>query len=92
MGEYEDFYGGYWHNGAFGFGHWARYDDVPGQKLWLWALSRQGGIWEDLLTDRDGQYVEPQAGRYFNQNDHALFFLRLTVPIRGGKYGFPTNK
>ncbi|MCP4454774.1 MAG: DUF5107 domain-containing protein, partial [Planctomycetes bacterium] len=73
VGEYEDFYGGYWHDQAFGFGHWAQYDDVPGQKLWLWALSRQGGIWEDLLTDRDGQYIEPQAGRYFNQNDHAFF-------------------
>jgi tetratricopeptide (TPR) repeat protein len=73
VGEYENFYGGYWHQRAFGFGHWALYDDIPGQKLWLWALSRQGGIWEGLLTDRHGQYVEPQAGRYFNQNDHAFF-------------------
>ena len=40
---------------------------MPGQKLWLWALSRQGGIWEDLLTDTDGQYVEFQAGRLFVQ-------------------------
>jgi hypothetical protein len=73
VGEYDHFYGGYWHNSGFGFGHWARYDDVPGQKLWLWSLSRQGGIWENLLTDDHGQYVEPQAGRYFNQNDHAFF-------------------
>ncbi|NQV34542.1 MAG: DUF5107 domain-containing protein, partial [Phycisphaeraceae bacterium] len=73
VGDYEESYGGYWHDKEFGFGHWALYDDVPGQKLWLWALSRQGGIWENLLTDSDGQYVEPQAGRYFNQNDHAFF-------------------
>jgi tetratricopeptide (TPR) repeat protein len=73
VGEYEDFFGGYWHDSDFGFGHWARYDDIPGQKIWIWGLSRQGMIWEDLLTDEDGQYSEPQAGRYFNQNDHALF-------------------
>jgi tetratricopeptide (TPR) repeat protein len=40
---------------------------MPGQKLWLWALSRSGGIWEDLLTDTDGQYIEFQAGRLLNQ-------------------------
>jgi len=73
VGEYENFFGGYWHKHSFGFGHWARYDDVPGQKTWIWGQSRQGMIWEDLLTDSDGQYSEPQAGRYLNQNDHALF-------------------
>jgi len=73
IGEYENFFGGYWHDSQFGFGHWALYDDVPGQKIWIWGLSRQGMIWEDLLTDGDGQYCEPQAGRYLNQSDHALF-------------------
>ncbi len=73
VGEYENFFGGYWHDLRFGFGHWALYDDVPGHKIWIWGLSRQGMIWEDLLTDTDGQYSEPQAGRYFNQSDHSLF-------------------
>ncbi len=73
VGEYENFFGGYWHGAKFGFGHWALYDDAPGHKLWIWGLSRQGMIWEDLLTDEDGQYSEPQAGRYFNQSDHSLF-------------------
>jgi hypothetical protein len=26
-------------------------------------------IWEKLLTDNDGQYVEVQSGRFFNQAD-----------------------
>ncbi|MEE8605132.1 MAG: DUF5107 domain-containing protein, partial [Candidatus Aminicenantaceae bacterium] len=73
VGEYENFFGGYWHDSQFGFGHWALYDDVPGQKIWIWGLSQQGMIWEDLLTDADGQYSEPQAGRYLNQGDHSLF-------------------
>jgi len=73
VGKYENFFGGYWHDLDFGYGHWALYDDMPGQKFFLWALSRQGAIWEDLLTDTDGQYIEPQAGRYLNQNDHEFF-------------------
>jgi predicted Zn-dependent protease len=67
VGEYNDFMGGYYHNAEFGFGHWALYDEMPGRKNWLWALSREGEIWTDLLTDTDGQYMEFQAGRTFNQ-------------------------
>ncbi len=67
VGEYNDFMGGYYHRSGFGFGHWALYDEMPGHKLWLWSLARDGGIWEDLLTDTDGQYMEFQAGRMFNQ-------------------------
>ncbi|WP_411029826.1 DUF5107 domain-containing protein [Spongiimicrobium sp. 3-5] len=67
VGEYNDFFGGYYHDSQFGFGQWAPYEEMPGQKLWLWDLSRAGGIWEDLLTDSDGQYIEFQAGRLFDQ-------------------------
>ncbi|MYB97125.1 MAG: DUF5107 domain-containing protein, partial [Gemmatimonadetes bacterium] len=67
VGELNDFFGGYYHDDGYGWGHWARYEEMPGQKMWLWALSRQGGVWEDLLTDTDGQYVEFQAGRLFVQ-------------------------
>ncbi|MBT2160783.1 DUF5107 domain-containing protein [Zobellia barbeyronii] len=67
VGEFNDFFGGYYHDKEFGFGQWSLYEEMPGQKLWLWALSRSGGIWEDLLTDTDGQYIEYQAGRLFDQ-------------------------
>ncbi len=67
VGEYNDFFGGYYHDKNFGYGQWSPYEEMPGQKLWLWALSRAGGIWEDLLTDSDGQYIEFQAGRLFDQ-------------------------
>ncbi|HQX82115.1 MAG TPA: DUF5107 domain-containing protein, partial [Vicinamibacterales bacterium] len=67
VGELKDFFGGYYRDAGYGFGHWARHEEMPGQKLWLWALSRAGGIWEDLLTDTDGQYVEYQAGRLLVQ-------------------------
>jgi len=67
VGALHDFFGGYYHDAGYGFGHWARHEEMPGQKLWLWALSREGGVWEDLLTDTDGQYIEFQAGRLFVQ-------------------------
>ena len=67
VGEYNDFFGGYYHDKELGYGHWSPYEEMPGQKLFLWASSREGGIWEDLLTDTDGQYVEYQAGRLFDQ-------------------------
>ncbi len=62
-GALNDFFGGYYHDDDYGWGHWAPHEEMPGRKMWLWALSRAGGIWEDLLTDTDGQYVEFQAGR-----------------------------
>jgi len=67
LGGAADFSGGYWHDLGFGFGHWSKFDDMPGRKIWSWALSRSGAIWEDLLTDRNGQYVEVQAGRQLSQ-------------------------
>lgn len=67
MGTHTSWFGGYWHNKNFGFGHWAPYSDAPGKKLWIWSRAREGAIWEDLLTDNDGQYIEAQSGVTFNQ-------------------------
>ena len=67
VGQWKNFFGGYYHNDNYGFGHWSKHDEMPGQKLWLWALSDEGGIWENHLTDTDGQYVEFQAGRQWVQ-------------------------
>ena len=67
LGGTSNFSGGYWHDLGFGFGHWSKQEDMPGRKIWSWALSRSGAIWEDLLTDANGQYVEVQAGRQVSQ-------------------------
>jgi tetratricopeptide (TPR) repeat protein len=72
-GKLNDFSGGYWHDSGFGYGHWAIHEDVPGQKFFRWSLSRQGAIWENLLTDNDGQYIEHQTGRLLNQSDTGSF-------------------
>lgn len=67
LGKYNDFYGAYWHQDDFGSVHHSDYDSKLGMKIFLWGQSREGGIWEDLLTDTDGQYVELQSGRMLNQ-------------------------
>ena len=67
IGEFADYFGAYWHDDNFGYAHVSRPDEKLGRKFFCWSQARQGGIWEDLLTDTDGQYVEMQAGRMFNQ-------------------------
>lgn len=67
FGKYSDFFGGYWHDEDFGMGRYSNHDDKIGKKIWIWGLSQQGMIWEKQLTDTDGQYVEVQSGRLFNQ-------------------------
>ena len=59
------YFGVWWPEAKFGAFHQS--EEKFGRKIWLWALSREGGIWEDLLTDTDGQYVELQSGRMFHQ-------------------------
>ncbi len=68
LGEYANHFLCYFHDKEFGLGHLSDYDEKPGQKIWIWALSRQGAIWEDLLTDPGNtQYTEIQTGMLFNQ-------------------------
>ena len=67
MGKPADYYGGYWHKNQVGFVHCSPFYEKLGRKIWIWGHSRQGMMWENLLTDTDGQYVELQSGRLFNQ-------------------------
>lgn len=67
LGYYNDYYGIYWHDEDFGSVHHADYDEKLGMKIFLWSQARDGGIWEELLTDTDGQYIELQSGRMYNQ-------------------------
>jgi Domain of unknown function (DUF5107)/Tetratricopeptide repeat len=69
VGRPAEFFGGYWHDEDFGMAHFSPFADKPGRKIWIWGLSREGMIWENLLTDSGGQYVEVQSGRLFNQAD-----------------------
>lgn len=44
---------------------------VIGKKFWTWGTAPFGQIWEPILTDGGGPYLEPQAGAYSdNQPDY----------------------
>ena len=99
-GMFPNWFGGYFHNTKFGSGHWAPYDDAPGKKLWIWSLARDGGIWEDLLTDNDGQYIEAQSGVKFNQaspeggfnTPYNQLFMRPFYTETKSDYWFPVKE
>lgn len=100
MGDYRNWFGGYWKNDSFGFGHWSSYTDAPGKKLWIWSLARDGAIWEKLLTDNDGQYIEAQSGVKLNQaaersGYHSPFRQLTHRPLYGDtktEYWFPVKE
>ncbi len=71
---YSKYFGAYWRDEDYGIVHFSERGDKVGKKLFSWALSDQGKIWEELLTDNDGQYVEIQSGRLFNQNQEESSF------------------
>ena len=68
VGVLENYFGGYYHDSKFGFGHWSPNEEMPGKKIWQWTHSRAGEIWEDLASDTHGQHIEFQAGRLLSQH------------------------
>ncbi len=68
MGTHSPYFGAYWASEDVGMMQYAERDEKLGRKIFSWALSDQGDIWKELLTDGSGQYVELQSGRLFNQN------------------------
>ncbi len=76
-------FGAWYPSRGIGFIHENEGCDKYGRKAWLWALSREGAIWEDLLTDSDGQYVEMQSGRAFNQPRFGTYKTPFKHPTFG---------
>ena len=99
FGKYTDFFGAYYQDEDFGMARYSTHDDKLGKKIWIWGLSDQGMIWKDLLTDHDGQYVEVQSGRLFNQSADKSIFTpfkhRYFAPAQTDEwteYWFPVKK
>lgn len=69
-GSHKGYFSVWWPDDNEGVMHLADRDQKPGRKYFTWALSDQGGIWKDLLTDGKPQYVELQSGRLMNQNTY----------------------
>ena len=67
-----DFLGGYDHGRRAGVVHVADRDTMPGKKFWTWGNGPDGRMWDKILTDEDGPYIELMTGGYSdNQPDYS---------------------
>jgi tetratricopeptide (TPR) repeat protein len=68
----DDFYAGYDHGKNAGTMSIADHHIVPGKKFWTWGNGPRGRMWDDILTDTDGPYIELMVGAYSdNQPDYS---------------------
>ncbi|MGD2153169.1 MAG: DUF5107 domain-containing protein, partial [Gemmatimonadales bacterium] len=68
----DDFFAGYDHSRSAGVVYVADHHIAPGKKLWQWGPGPVGRLWDKILTDEDGPYIELMAGAYSdNQPDYS---------------------
>ncbi len=68
----DDFFAGYDHGREAGTMSVADHHIVPGKKFWTWGNGPRGRMWDNILTDTDGPYVELMVGAYSdNQPDYS---------------------
>jgi tetratricopeptide (TPR) repeat protein len=68
----DDFLAGYDHGRQAGLLSVADHHIVPGKKLWTWGNGPRGRMWDKILTDDDGPYIELMVGAYSdNQPDYS---------------------
>jgi tetratricopeptide (TPR) repeat protein len=69
---WDDFFAGYDHGKNAGTMSIADHHIVPGKKFWTWGSGPRGRLWDDILTDTDGPYIELMVGAYSdNQPDYS---------------------
>ena len=69
VNHYDDFVAGYDHGVNAGTMAIANHHVVPGKKFFTWGV---GNIWDKILTDDDGPYLEIMVGGYSdNQPDYS---------------------
>jgi tetratricopeptide (TPR) repeat protein len=87
----DDFFAGYDHGRQAGLMSVANHHIVPGKKLWTWGNGPRGRMWDHILTDEDGPYIELMVGAYSdNQPDYSWLqpyevksFEMYWYPFRG---------
>ncbi len=68
----DDFFAGYDHGKEAGTVSVADHHVVPGKKFWTWGSGPRGKMWDKILTDTDGPYIELMTGAYSdNQPDYS---------------------
>lgn len=68
----DDFLAGYDHGKEAGTVHVANHHIVGGKKFFLWGNNPSGRMWNKMLSDNDGDYLELMVGAYSdNQPDYS---------------------
>jgi len=68
----DDFFGGYDHGKQAGICTFSDHFISPGKKFFEFANGPEGYMWDKILTDTDGPYLELMAGAYSdNQPDYS---------------------
>ena len=68
----DDFFGGYDHAKKGGIAVVSDHHNAPGKKFFEWGNGSEGKMWEKILSDADGPYLELMAGGYSdNQPDYS---------------------
>jgi len=87
----DDFLAGYDHGQDAGVAYVANHHVAPGKKLWEWGPGPQGRLWDKILTDEDGPYIELMAGAYSdNQPDYS--WLQPYEAKRVEQYWYPIRE
>jgi len=92
-GSKMDFLAGYDFGKDAGTVHVANRHVVPGKKFFLWGNNPSGHMWNKILSDNDGHYLELMVGAYSdNQPDYSWInpgeireFSQIWYPIKGIK-------
>lgn len=69
---YDEFFGVYYEESDCGVAHWSRQDEMPSRKVFCWGQDKMGKLWQSMLTENAGDYLEIQAGRFATQSDFDL--------------------
>ncbi|MPZ21170.1 MAG: DUF5107 domain-containing protein [Luteitalea sp.] len=68
----DDFVAGYDHGKQAGTMAIVDHHIAPGKKFWTWGNGPRGRMWDRILTDEDGPYMEIMVGAYSdNQPDYS---------------------
>lgn len=92
-GSEMSFLAGYDYGEDAGTVHVANRHVVPGKKFFLWGNNPNGEMWNKILSDNDGHYLELMVGAYSdNQPDYSWInpgeireFSQIWYPIKGIK-------
>lgn len=68
----DDWLAGYDHGRQAGTLHVADHHEVPGKKFFTWGVGPSGRLWDRILSDTDGPYLELMVGAWSdNQPDYS---------------------